>query len=229
MHYAQYKHTDPSLVKAMVETFPFAAVVVNGANGPLIAQAPMTFREGPTAAGTLEFHLAKANPIAAAMVDGAPITIFIRGPGAEVSPSWFTSTFPDPKADRSRTAPTYNYLSIVINGRLELMDDRALQNQIKDLVRASEPSDGWRPEELAPDLWPAWMALIQGYRLRVDRFDLTAKLTPGDSNADKTGVLAGLRGRAKLDDLTMARMVENYDGSPESLAHALATITVTQL
>ena len=229
MHYAQYKHTDPSLVESMIATFPFAAVTVNGANGPLIAQAPMTFREGPSAAGTLEFHLAKANPIAAAMIEGAPVTIFIRGPGAEVSPSWYTSTFPGPNADRSRTAPTYNYLSLVINGRLQLMDDRALQNQIKDLVMASEPRDGWRHEELAPDLWGAWMALIQGYRLSVDSFDLTAKLTPGDSKADKTGVVAGLRGRATLDDLTMARMVDNYDGSPRSLALALAAIKVTNL
>ena len=229
MHYAQYKHTDPALVKSMIATFPFAAVIVNGVNGPVIAQAPMTFREGPTAAGTLEFHLAKANPIADAMIEGAPITIFIRGPGAELSPSWFTSSLPGPNADRSRTAPTYNYLSIVINGRLELMDDRSLQKQIKDLVVASEPADGWRPEELAPDLWRDWRALIQGYRVKVDSFDLTAKLTPGDSTADKTGVVAGLKRRATLDDLTMARMVENYNGSPESLALALGTIKGTKL
>ena len=71
MHYAQYKHQDPALVGEILKTFPFAAILVNGVKWPAVAQAPMTFRNGATAAGAVEFHLAIANPIAGDLVRGA--------------------------------------------------------------------------------------------------------------------------------------------------------------
>lgn len=64
MHYAEYKHSDPALVREMVETFPFETIIENGPDGPdgpdgpVTAQAPITFRQGDNAAGAVEFHLA---------------------------------------------------------------------------------------------------------------------------------------------------------------------------
>ena len=224
MHYAEYKLKDPSLVAHMLGTFPFAAIMVNTPDGPALAQAPLTFREGSTPAGALEFHLAKANPIAVHMLPDVPITILLQGPGAHISPSWYSASFPTPDADRGRTAPTYNYLSLVINGRLAYMGDQDLQAQIQDLVRANEPADGWSTSELAPDLWQMWRKLIQGYRLEIDRFDLTAKFSEGDVPADRPGVIRGLRARGVLGDLGVARVLELYDGSPDSLQRALGAL-----
>lgn len=45
MHYAEYKHSDPALVREMVDSFPFATIIVNGLEGPVTAQAPITFRD----------------------------------------------------------------------------------------------------------------------------------------------------------------------------------------
>lgn len=224
MHYEEYKLKDPGLVSHMLRTFPFAAILVNTPDGPAVAQAPITFRESSAPAGALEFHLAKANPIAGHMLPDVPVTILVQGPGAHISPSWFSASYPTPDADRSRTAPTYNYLSLVIKGRLAYMDDQALQAQIQDLVRANEPDGGWQASELAPDLWEMWRKVIQGYRLEIDRFDLTAKFSEGDVPADRPGVIQGLRTRAVLGDLGVARILALYDGSPDSLQRALAAL-----
>jgi hypothetical protein len=45
-----------------------------------------------------------------------------------------------------------------------MIDDLTLQNQIRDLALASrsEPTDGWRTEELDPKLWNGWRKMIQG-------------------------------------------------------------------
>ncbi len=217
MHYAEYKHTDAALIQALVETFPFAAISVNGAEGPRIAHAPLTFRSGNAPTGALEFHLARANPIARDMKTGVPVTILVQGPGAAISPSWFSASFPGPESDRSRTAPTYNYISLIMHGRLTFMDDPALQRQIKDLVIASEPEGGWQTEELAPDLWQGWRKLIQGYRLEIASFDLTAKLSPGDVPEDRRGVIEGLLRRGVLADTSMAHLIGGYDGTSETL------------
>lgn len=51
----------------------------------------------------------------------------------------------------------------------EMIDDLTLQNQIRDLALASrsEPTDGWRTEELDPKLWNGWRKMIQGDRLEI--------------------------------------------------------------
>lgn len=226
MHYAEYKQHAPSLVLEMVRTFPFATILANGNKGPLIAQAPLTPRIGTSSAGAVEFHLARANPIAEALVPGAPITILVQGPGAAVSPSWYTASFQGEKTDRSETAPTYNYLSLVIRGRLGFIDDQVLQKQIRDLVLASEPGDGWRTDELSPHLWDGWRKAIQGYRLEISEFDLTAKISQGDAPDDKPGVVEGLRQRGLQQDGMMARLVEGYNGTASSLHSLLNSLRV---
>lgn len=228
MHYAEYKVVDPAVVRAVIETFPFAAIMANDSDGPKVAQAPLTYRSGRKPSGAIEFHLAKANPIASLMVLGAPVTILVNGPGAPISPSWYSASYPHPDSDRSRTAPTYNYLSLVIHGRLAYMRDADLQTQIHDLVSASEPPDGWRTEELAPDLWSMWRQLIQGYRVEIERFDLTAKFSAGDAVGDKPGVIAGLNERAVLADRSMAALLQGYDGSPQSLQEVITSLQKRQ-
>ncbi|NDV88954.1 hypothetical protein GTW51_19915 [Aurantimonas aggregata] len=224
MHYAQYKHADPSLVRDMVETFPFAMILVSGNAGPLVAQAPLTFRTGRNPAGAVEFHLALINPITEAMTPNIPVLVSVQGPGAAISPNWFTASYGGPTPDRSQTAPTYNYLSLHMRGRLLHMPDEALQTQIKDLVRAHEPDFGWRIEELDPRLWEAWRRTIRLYRIEIDSFDLTAKLSDGDSPGDRPGVVAGLRSRAVLDDTDMAILVEGNDGTPARLRSLLCAL-----
>lgn len=226
MHYAEYKQHDPSLVLEMITTFPFATILANSTKGPLVAQAPLTPRIGTNSANAVEFHLALANPITEALVPGAPVTLLIQGPGAAISPSWFTESFQGENPDRSKTAPTYNYLSLIIRGRLNFIGDEALQRQIRDLVLASEPDDGWRTDELSPLLWNGWRKAIRGYRLEISEFDLTAKISQGDTPGDKPGVAEGLRKRGLQQDAMMAKLVEGYDGTASSLHSLLNSLRV---
>lgn len=225
MHYDEYKQHDPSLVRDMIETFPFAAILANGEAGPQVAEAPLTFRSGPQPAGAVEFHLARANPVFASLTDGAPVTLLLRGPDAAVSPSWFTESFQGEAPDRSRSAPTYNYISLVLRGRLQLLGDDALQIQIADLVAANEPKEiGWSLDELAPDLWAAWRGVIQLYRIEIDHFELMAKFTPGETPGDAPGVVRGLRQRASRHDVMVAHFMDGSDGSAEALRSRLRAL-----
>ncbi|MBN6152198.1 FMN-binding negative transcriptional regulator [Xanthomonas sp. AmX2] len=226
MHYGEYKHRDPSLIREIVETFPFAAVMVNGPLGPRVALAPLTYRTGETENGAIQFHLALINPITPSMTEGTLITVLVQGPGSGISPSWYDKSFPTAGSDRSQTAPTYNYLSLVLQGELRHMDDATLQAQIATLVLAHEPSSGWQLDELAPNLWSEWRRQIRGFHFEIGQFDLTAKISQGDSPGDRSGVAAGLRDRGLLDDQSMARIVERYDGTPESLKAAIRSLHV---
>ncbi|WP_076070926.1 FMN-binding negative transcriptional regulator [Sphingomonas montana] len=224
MHYTEYKHSDPALVREMVETFPFATIIANGPDGPVTAQAPLTFRDGSGAAGAVEFHLAIANPITDRLASGEPITVMVHGPGAHVSPTWFSASFPTPTSERNRTAPTYNYVSLAMGGRVKHRDDQALQVQIGDLVFANEGPDGWRLDELAPELWDGWRGAIRLYRIEITRFDLTAKLSLGDVPEDRPGVVDGLRRRGIQDDQAMALLVDGFAAGSGSLTAGLRAL-----
>lgn len=165
-----------------------------------------------------------ANPITPLLASDEPITVMVHGPGAHISPVWFTATFPLPSSERARTAPTYNYVSLVMSGRVEHMDDHALQVQIGDLVLANEGADGWRLDELAPDLWKAWRGVIRLYRIEIRRFDLTAKLSLGDVPEDHPGVVDGLTRRGIQDDHAMAMLVDGFAEGSASLAAGLRAL-----
>lgn len=221
MYYAHYKQTDPRVLKALItKAFPFATIAVNGVDRPVTAHVPLTFRED-NANGIVEFHLSKANPIIPYLKNGAKLTIIINGPGAHISPSWYTERFSGDNPDRSKTAPTYDYIIANLFGPVQISDATELINQISYLVSASEPDDGWKIEEIDQDIFQEWRKLIIGFRMPIESFDLTAKLSQDQNSEDKPGIIAGLRKRGKNSDLAIARIIEIFDGSTESLIQAL--------
>lgn len=225
MHYDHFKQRDPKVLKALIESFPFASITVNGPNGPVVAHAPLTFKQGITANGMVEFHLAKENPIIPYLQNGAKLTITVNGPSAPISPSWYTARFPGDKPDRSKTAPTYNYINANLCGSIQMMDTGNLTNQINDLVTANEPHDGWQMQEIDPATFEKWRGLIAGFRMPIESFDMTAKLSQEQNAADKPGIIAGLKKRGAPSDIAMAQMVDIFDGTPESLIKALHTVS----
>ncbi|WP_405048491.1 FMN-binding negative transcriptional regulator [Rhizobium rhizogenes] len=76
---------------------------------------------------------------------------------------------PHAASDRSHTAPTCNYVSATLEGRLYRLDCKGLQKQIDDLVADHEPDGGWRFGEIDPSLFSSWCDLLVGLWLK--RFD----------------------------------------------------------
>lgn len=222
MHYAHFKQTDPRVLKAILQAFPFATISTNAMEIPAVAHAPLTFRED-NANGMVEFHLAKANSIITHLQNGTKLTIIINGPSAHISPSWYTARFSGNNPDRSNAAPTYNYINANLFGSVQMLDDIELTAQIKELVAANEPADGWKLEEIDHDIFNKWRNMIIGFRMPIESFDLTAKLSQEQNPVDKPGIIEGLRQRGKNSDIAMARIIERFDGTPESLIRALQT------
>lgn len=225
MHYAEFKLPDAALLRTLIEAFPFAAVAINGGASPILAQAPLTFREKPGSPGAVEFHLARQNVITDAIDEGMTATILVNGPSGHVSPTWYTSRFPDASADRSRTAPTWDYVSATLAGRLRRLSRAELQTQITDLVAHHEPVDGWRIEEIDPDLFESWCGLLIGYRLDIESFDLTVKLSQNQMREDRPGIATGLRKRAGFADTAMASLVEGFDGTSASVEDMIRALS----
>lgn len=221
MHYAEFKQQDPALLRTLIEQFPFAVIAINGASRPTLAQAPLTFRESKSAHGSVDFHIARVNVFTDVVIDGDQATILVNGPNTHISPSWYKGRFPDASSDRSRAAPTWNYVSATLTGRLRILPRADLEKQIADLVAHHEAPDGWRREEIDPALFNTWCNMLIGYRMEIETFDLTAKLSQNQTPGDKPGISEGLRTRGEFGDEAMAQLVESFDGTAASVQNCL--------
>ncbi|NEI73162.1 hypothetical protein GR212_26735 [Rhizobium lusitanum] len=157
MHHTQIEQTDSTALRCLTETFPFAAIAINGKARPLVAQASLTFRDDLVSAEAVEFHLARQNVVTNAIDDDrTPATIVINGPALMCRHAGTWRAFQMPH--RSRTAPTY--VTAALMGDLQRRSHTDLQTQIADLVADHEPDDGWRFEEIDPELFRPWYDLL---------------------------------------------------------------------
>ncbi|WP_257625601.1 MULTISPECIES: hypothetical protein [unclassified Rhizobium] len=64
--------------------------------------------------------------------------------------------------------------------------------------------------------------MLVGFRVEIDSFDLTAKVSQDQASADRVGITTGLLGRSAFADKAMATIVDRFDGSAETLLNALS-------
>lgn len=210
-HYQEFRIHDPAVIARIVRRWPFATIVANGSEWPAIAHAPLTLA-GQTeeqALGAVEFHLAKVNPAQVVIGPAAPVTMSILGPSAHVSPTWYKGRFPDAVSDRSKTAPTWDYLALTLRGRLTALADAELVAHLSDLVGQTEGESGWRISEIDAGFYVRLRKHIVGYRMQIEAFDCLAKFSQDEKAPDTIGIAAGLRKRAHGQDLSVAELVED--------------------
>lgn len=205
-HYETFRVDDPAIIPRIVARWPFATIVANGPDWPVSAQTPLVMVNGQQA---VEFHLAKANPAMSLLQEGAQVMAILQGPSAHVSPSWYRGRFPTPDADRSRTAPTWNYLTLTLRGQLETLSDEGLAGHLADLVARSEAAEGWHLSEIDAQFFTGLRDHIRGFRLVIEGFDCIAKFSQDKSDQDRSGVIAGLLARGQGQDRDVADLVRD--------------------
>lgn len=200
---------DPDLARAhaAMRDHPFALLITPQAGELHMTWLPFLLQQRG-AQGTLEAHLARANPHAAAILEGLPSTAAFLGPHGYVSPRWY--------ADPSRQVPTWNFVAVHAHGRPRPIEEpRALLALIERLVVVHEAGidPPWRIAE-AQAYSDQLAAHIVGFTLEIERLEHKRKLSQNKGAADRVGVLRALAERP-ADAALLAAMRELYqlDGS----------------
>ena len=165
---------------ALMRSAPLATVVVAEeiAHVPLLADA-----EGPRV--RLRGHVARANPLVAAIDAGATATAVFHGPDAYVSAGWYEQP--------SRQVPTWSYAAVHARGPLRRVGDGALRAILDDLAAAFEPEGApWTPALLEPGLLDELLPAIVGFEVVVESLAGKLKLSQNRSDADRARVEAAL-------------------------------------
>ena len=198
-----YRVQDIGEMHALMCARPFAALVSSGSSGLTATHMPTVLKDdGPY--GTIEFHLARANPHWKEL--GGEALMIFQGAEGYITPAWYPS-----KAAHGKVVPTWNYAVVHAYGRPELRQDEAFLRRHVGELSDQQEQGAPRPWAVtdAPDRYVEVMLRgIVGFRLQITRLEGKAKMSQNREDADRAGVVQGLMARGRADDLEMSQMVE---------------------
>ena len=194
----QFRHDDRALLETLIEEIGFGMVFAATPDGPRVAHTPLV----STGDGALQFHIARGNGLAKHL-DGATVLAGINGPDGYVSPRWY--------ADQGQV-PTWNYVSLELEGRVRRMDSDGLLDHLEALSAREEArlaGEPWTMDKSPPDYIRRLMAGIIGFELEILGWRETLKLSQNKSAEERERVAAGLEASGSA---AIAALMRNLAG-----------------
>ncbi len=207
-----FKSADVDEALSLMDANSFATVITVVDGDPVISHLPLVVKlEGDSI--NLIGHLARMNPHWKSFSkdqNSSNVTVVFQGAHTYISPEWYTKN----------DVPTWNYSTVHVKGKIELIEDYAgIVECLKDLSHHVEkhwPS-GWQfqiPEDLEGE---ALSKHIVAFRIKVHEFDFKKKLSQNRSLEDRSGVMLGLETRSDENSrLVLREMKKNEESKRRS-------------
>ncbi|QDK33324.1 FMN-binding negative transcriptional regulator [Sphingomonas sp. IC081] len=196
---AQFRPADRAMAEALVEEVGFGMIFAATPDGPRVAHTPLLW----TGDGALQFHLARGNALTR-HIAGATVLAVVNGPDAYVSPRWYES---------SEQVPTWNYVSVEMEGRVRTMDDEGLTGLLEGLSARNEArmTQGrpWTMDKVSPGHLAGLKAAIVGFELEVQAWRPTFKLSQNKPADERERVALGLESEGSR---AMAQLMRDLVG-----------------
>jgi transcriptional regulator len=197
---------------ALIRAFPLGTLVTTGPAGLVADHVPFLIDPEASRLGTLRAHIARANPLWKESADQDVLVIF-QGAERYVTPSWYAT-----KRQTGKVVPTWNYAVVHAYGRMAVIEDAAwLKRQITDLTRFNEAarSEPWAVTDAPAPFVDAMVRGIVGLSIEVARIEGKWKVSQNRPEADREGVVAGLRSDGDARSGEMADLVEVFGQAKE--------------
>jgi transcriptional regulator len=198
-HFAEDR---PEVLRSFLEANPFAILVTSGPEGPEASHVPTVLHPE---AGLLRCHLARANGHWKTL-NGARVLAIFQGAQHYVTPSWYPS-----KAEHGKVVPTWNYLAVHVRGRVRIFEDRdELLAHVAVLTDRNERefAKPWSVDDAPRDYVEGLSRAIVGVEIAIESMEGKWKVSQNRTEADRAGVVDGLRGLGLNTATDMAEFVE---------------------
>jgi transcriptional regulator len=162
---------NPEHAKTLMREHPLALVVSTSDTGaPLVSHLPLKCEvlDERGEQWVLWGHFARINPQVQALQSKPQALAIFTGPNAYMSPS----VYPD-----LVRVPTWNYLTLHVQGALEFLDEPQTKDQLlKQLIADHERSYAAQWRGLSEDYQQKMLSAIIGFRMRISHRQLKLKL-----------------------------------------------------
>ncbi len=161
-----FRWDDRQAMRGFVADIAFGTLFASTPDGPRGAQVPVVI-DGDR----LHLHLANSNGIARHL-DGATALFVVTGPHGYISPDWY-GLGPD-------EVPTWNYVSVELEGVVRKLDRDGMVAQIDALSAVQErllaPKPAWTRRKMDPGKAERMMTAITGFEMTITAWRGTRKL-----------------------------------------------------
>ena len=195
----------PEVMHDFMDAHPFAVLVTAGVDGLFATHLPLVLDRERGPHGTLEGHVARANPHHTQTLSSPGALVIFSAPNAYITPTWYPS-----KVEHGRVVPTWNYVAIHAYGPLNFRDDEPfLRRHLDVLVARHEAGRGqpWSLNDAPPGYIAQQERAIVGFELPISRLEGKWKMSQNRSAADIDGVVCGLASSDAASDRAVAEIV----------------------
>jgi transcriptional regulator len=207
---AHHREDRLEIQHALIRTFPLGTLVTAGPSGLVANHVPFLIDPEASKLGTLRAHIARSNPQWREFDPAQEALVIFQGAERYITPSWYET-----KRETGKVVPTWNYAVVHAYGPMKAIEDQAwLRQQIEDLTRFNEAAraEPWAVTD-APESFVAAMARgIVGLEIEIMRIEGKWKVSQNRPEADRRGVVEGLRGEPDATAGAMADLVVEFGG-----------------
>ena len=162
--------------------YPFATVISIYQQRPLISQLPLSYDQNEHC---FYGHLARDNPHYRCFSEQPQVLLLFQGPDAYVSPTWYDSP----------GVPTWNYVSVEVEGLVELISDQEQQVLVLEKQLAQfDPELQLNLLAGLPEVRKNKMfEMICGFRIDIEQIQAKFKLSQNRPQQDRQSIIQHYR------------------------------------
>jgi transcriptional regulator len=204
---SHFEEKRPEVLHQLIREHPLGALVTLGREGLDANHVPFEFDPEPAPFGTLRAHVARSNPVWQDFSKDVEALVVFQGAQAYISPSWYAS-----KKEGGKVVPTYNYMVVHAYGAMRVIDDPAwvlgLVERLTDRHEAGR-AGRWKVTDAPRDYIDKMLAAIVGIEIPVSKLIGKWKVSQNQPQANREGVVNGLREIGDDNAVEMARAVSD--------------------
>ena len=181
---------DVALMQAFIEAHPLGALVTASPSGLFATHLPLVLDRERGTHGTLQGHIARANPHHELAGEGAEALVLFTGADSYVTPSMYAS-----KAKHGKVVPTWNYVAVHARGPLRFVrEPDALRRHLERLTARHEADrpQPWSIADTPEGYVDKLLGAIVGVEIEITRLDGKWKMSQNRPAEDIDGVIEGL-------------------------------------
>ncbi|MFD1737952.1 FMN-binding negative transcriptional regulator [Bacillus salitolerans] len=165
-----YEITDEDVIYDYIEKNSFAILFSQHNGEPYATHLPLQLNRDEK---ELYGHIARPNEQWKDAENQQVLAVF-QGPHCYISPSWYETT---------RAVPTWNYVSIHVYGKMEIIEDEQVAFQLlSDLVDQYEaPNSSYKLNQVEPRYVEGMSRGIVAFKIKITKIDAKAKLSQNQS------------------------------------------------
>ena len=186
----------------LIAAKPLATLIAQTSKGIEACHIPLFWYDDHSQYGCLYGHFGRKNPIYQDALPDTSWLIIFQDTGHYISPNWYPS-----KAKTHKEVPTWNYQSIHIQSKIELIEDTDKLKWILATMTTQQEivSDNpWSLEDAPAAYIDAMCRGIIGFKLPIDSIQAQFKLSQNKTAENIAGVITDLEKLNTNDAAAMA-------------------------